>query len=231
MNIKGSYKFKILLTDGTYRIINGTNLITFLGGSFFLNRAINDEHSTLKYICLGNGTNPASISDESLGNETIRKECVKMVDADNKKIILTANFTPAQLLGTTEIGVANDTILISHDIYEKITNSTLEGNIGEIEVEYTFELSTSSIRSNWTYKSDEEYAPYDVYYIDEPNNVISVLEENNNYGYRRVNKLNSLKSITGAYYYDSTLKKLYIRSSNSGDPNNNVILVQNSIKK
>lgn len=227
MNIKGRYKFTIILHDGTERIINGTNLITFLGGSFFLNRAINDEHSTMKYLCLGNGTNPASVNDKSLGNETTRKECVKTVDADNHKIILTANFTPSQLLGTTEIGVANDDILISHDIYEKITNSTLEGNIGEIEVEYTFELSTSSIRSNWTKKTDTEYNPYNVYYIDEPNNVVTVTEENNNYGYRRVNKLNSLKSITGAYYYDSTLKKLYIRDSTGGNPNNNIILVQN----
>ena len=227
MNIKGRYKFKILLQDGTLRIIDGTNLITFLGGNFFLNRAINEEQSALKYICLGNGTNPADVEDKSLGNETIRKECVKTVDPDKKQIILTATFTPSQLLGTTEIGVANDNILISHDIYEKITNTTLAGNIGEIEVEYTFELSTSSIRSNWVQKSDEEYAPYDVYYIDEPNYVVSVIEENNNYGYRRANQLNTLKSITGAYYYDSTLKKLYIRDSTSGNPNNNTIIVQN----
>lgn len=227
MNIKGRYKFTIYLNDGTTRFLAGTNLITFLGGSFFLNRAVNDEHGTMKYICLGNGTNPASVTDNSLGNETIRKECIKTVDADNKKIILTCNFTPAQLLGTTEIGVANDDILISHDVYEKITNSTLEGNIGEIEVEYTFELSTSSIRSNWTRKSDEEYNPYNVYYIDEPNPIISVLEEDNNYGYRKVNQLNSLKSLTGAYYYDSTLKKLYIRTSGNSDPNDNSIIVQN----
>lgn len=227
MNIKGSYKFTIYLTDGTTRFLTGTNLITFLGGSFFLNRAVNDEHGTMKYICLGNGTNPASVSDEGLGNETIRKECVKSVDADNKKIILTCNFAPGQLLGTTEIGVANDDILISHDVYEKITNATLEGNIGEISVEYTFELSTSSIRSNWTRKSDEEYNPYNVYYIDEPNTIISVLEEDNNYGYRKVNRLNSLKSLTGAYYYDSTLKKLYIRTSGNSDPNDNTIIVQN----
>ena len=78
--IKGSYTFKIPLKNGTVKLIQGNNLITFFGTSFFLNRAINEEFNTIKYIVLGNGTNTPHIMDEVLGNETIRKECSSSVD-------------------------------------------------------------------------------------------------------------------------------------------------------
>lgn len=226
MNIKGSYKFKIPLKDGTIRTITGENLITFQGESFFLNRWINDEFNSIQYIVLGNSTNRPQKMDTKLGNETIRHNCVKTAYPEDKKIVLTSKFLASELLGTTEIGVCNDIVLISHDVYEKIKSTHIEGNIGEIEVEYTFQLTTSGIRDGWTQKSGDDYINYNIYYVDEPNEVISVYEENNSYGYARVYQLDSLKTKTGAFYYDLTLKKLYIRNSGDRNPNNDVILVQ-----
>ena len=137
--IKGSYTFKIPLKNGTVKLIHGNNLITFFGTSFFLNRAINEEFNTIKYIVLGNGTNTPDIMDEVLGNETIRKECSSSVDNAYKQIILKSNFLASDLLGVTEIGVCatnttNEPVLISHDVFSKITHDDIMDSIGEIEV-------------------------------------------------------------------------------------------------
>ena len=144
---------------------------------------------------------------------------------DNKRILLTVNFDINELLGTTEIGVANDDILISHDVYEKITNSTLESSIGEVEVEYSFQLSTSAIRSDWN-ELTSTYNGYNIYYTNEPNEIIGVLEENTNCGYRKTSSLNELSQYMGAYYYDRGLGYLYIRNTKGTNPVNDTILVQ-----
>ena len=230
--IKGSYTFKIPLKNGTVKLIHGNNLITFFGTSFFLNRAINEEFNTIKYIVLGNGTNTPHIMDEVLGNETIRKECVSSVDNTYKQIKLTSNFLASDLLGVTEIGVCatnttNEPVLISHDVFSKITHEDITDSIGEIEVEYIFQLTTSSIRSGWEQKIGEYYTEYNIYYVDEPNEVISVFEENNNIGYSRVYQLEHLREHKAVFYHDTTLKKLYIRNSKNSNPNNDMIIVQN----
>ena len=51
MNIKGSY----VIRAGN-KIIRGNNIITLLGESFFMNRAINNEFDPLKYIVFGNSS-------------------------------------------------------------------------------------------------------------------------------------------------------------------------------
>lgn len=222
INIKGSYIFR---QNGKI-IFEGDNLITFQGESFFLNRPLNENFNTMKYIVLGNGRNRPRKMDTKLGNETSRKECVRQADLDTKRMVLTCSFTTSEVLGVSEIGVANDNILISHDVFEKITDSSLTSSIGDIEVEYSFQLSTSAIRSGWTKKTDDDYGEYNIYYIDEPNEIIGVLEDNTHCGYRKVNSVNELLTNTGAYYYDRGLNKLYIRNSRNTDPNVDTIIVQ-----
>ena len=236
IDIKGSYKFKTHNKQGEEVILfTGENLITFFGESFFLNRPINNEFNTMKYIVLGNASNRPRKMDSALGNETIRKECIRQADLDYKRILLTCNFTTQEIIGTSEIGVANDTILISHDVYEKIKAADLTNSVGEITVEYAFQLSTSSIRTGWTQKLDEgtvdtddykPYTQYNIYYIDEPNEVIGVFEDNTQCGYRKVNSVDTLRDVYGAYFYNRSLNRLYIRNTRNNNPDNDTILVQ-----
>lgn len=221
INIKGSYVFR---QNGEV-ILRGTNLITFQGESFFLNRPINNNFNSMKYIVLGNGLNQARKMNIKLGNETLRKECVKTADLDNKRILLTVNLNASEVIGTSEIGVANEDILISHDVYERITDGDLNSSVGDIEVEYSFQLSTSAIRSDWK-KLTGSYENNNIYYISEPNEIIGVLEDNTNCGYRKTNSFAELITYFGAYYYDRSIGQLYIRTSRNTDPVNDTIIVQ-----
>ena len=221
INIKGSYVFR----QNGQIILEGENLITFYGESFFLNRPINNNFNTMKYIVFGNGNNVPRKMDNKLGNETLRRECVRRADLDNKRILLTVNLSTSELIGTSEIGVANDDILISHDVYEKIHASDLNSSVGEIEVEYSFQLSTSSIRNDWK-QLTSSFPDSNIYYIAEPNEIIGVLEDNTNCGYRKTNSLEELSGYLGAYYYNRGLGHLYIRTSRNSDPVNDVIIVQ-----
>jgi len=221
INIKGSYVFR---QNGEV-ILRGTNLITFQGESFFLNRPINNNFNAMKYVVLGNGLNQPRKMNTKLGNETLRKECVKKADLDNKRILLTVNLSASEVIGTSEIGVANDDILISHDVYERIHDSDLNSRVGEIEVEYSFQLSTSAIRSDWK-KLTGSYENNNIYYISEPNEIIGVLEDNTNCGYRKTNELGELAMYQGAYFYDRSIGQLYIRTSRNTDPVNDTIIVQ-----
>ena len=209
INIKGSYVFR----QNGQVILKGTNLITFYGESFFLNRPINNNFNTMKYVLLGNGLNQPRKMNNKLGNETLRKELLKL------------NLSASEVIGTSEIGVANDDILISHDVYERIHSSDLNSSVGEIEVEYSFQLSTSGIRSDWKHLTSS-YENSNIYYVVEPNEIIGVLEDNTNCGYRKTNSLDELATYLGAYYYDRGLGQLYIRTSRNTDPVNDTIIVQ-----
>ena len=63
-------------------------------------------------------------------------------------------------------------------------------------------------------------------YIDEPNEIIGVLEDNTHCGYRKASSMNELLTSTGVYYYDRGLNKLYIRNTRNTDPNIDTIIVQ-----
>lgn len=217
ITLKGSY----VLKTKNQVIKSGSNLITFLGESFFLNRAVNNEFDPMKYIVFGNSSLNAKKSDISLGNETVRKRCVSEVDLDTKQIILKCSCTTSEILNTTEIGVANDLILISHDIYEAIDSSYLPENIDTIEVTYTFDLATSSTRGNWEHYTsiNTGNTDYNIYYTAEENEVVGVTEDNTKSGYRKVASLNSLKSVNGGYYYDNSMNYLFIRTIKHDNPN------------
>lgn len=227
INIKGSY----IIKSGKH-IIRGNNLITLLGESFFLNRAINNEFSPINYIVLGNSSISALKSDMSLGNETVRKKCVCEVDLETKQILLTCSCTADEILGTTEIGVANDDVLISHDVYDVIDDEFLTNDIDSVEITYTFDLNTSSQRTNWKHYSsiDTSTTKYNIYYTVEENPVVSVSEEVSGVskslnGYKGVKSINELKNLSGAYFYDANTKTLFICTVNHDNPEKYKILI------
>jgi len=218
MKIHGSYVFKqkdkILLT--------GNNIITLLGESFFMNRAVNQHFDPIQYIVLGSSNSRPKKSDVNLGNLTVKKQVESSVDLTNKKIILKATFEAGEVLGTCEIGVANDDILISHDIYEKMTSTFLEDSIGTVDVEYTFELTTGSIRKDFNKVADKDYT----YWIAEPSLVVGVTEKDTNCGLRSVSSIDEVESVIGSYYYSISTKNLYIHTTRNSNPNLENIIIE-----
>ena len=218
MKIHGSYVFKqkdkILLT--------GNNIITLLGESFFMNRAVNQHFDPIQYIVLGSSNSRPKKSDVNLGNLTVKKQVESSVDLTNKKIILKATFEAGEVLGTCEIGVANDDILISHDIYEKMTSTFLEDSIGTVDVEYTFELTTGSIRKDFNKVADKDYT----YWIAEPSLVVGVTEKDTNCGLRSVSSIDEVDSVIGSYYYSLSTKNLYIHTTRNSNPNLENIIIE-----
>ena len=101
MKLRGSYVFK----QNNKVILKGNNLITLLGESFFMNRAVNQHFEPIKYILLGSSNARPKKTDVSLGNLTVKKQVTSSVDLTNKKIILEATFEAGEVLGTCEIGV------------------------------------------------------------------------------------------------------------------------------
>ena len=209
LDVTGKYKIKIPITTmfmNTTAVISGENLITLFGESFFMNRCINDEFNPIKYIALGNASNNPKKTDMKLGNETNRKVCVCLADLNLKQLILTANFKAAQVIGTSEIGVFNDQVMISHDRFNKIDDGFL-GLTGEVEVEYVFQFSTGALKGGWKQVTGQS----NIFYIAEPNNVVGVCERSSNVWYYRVDNLNDLTTTRGAYFYETGSKNLYIR--------------------
>ena len=204
MKIKGSYIFK----QKDKIILEGNNLITLLGESFFMNRAVNQHFEPIKYIMLGSSNARPKKSDVNLGNLTVKKQVASSVDLNNKRIILEATFEAGEVLGTCEIGVANDDVLISHDIYEKMTSSFLEDSIGEVDVTYTFEITTGNIRKDFNKVADKNYT----YWIAEPALVVGVTEKDTNSGLRVVSSIEDVESTVGSYYYSIQTKNLYIHT-------------------
>lgn len=216
--LRGSYVFK----QNNKVILKGNNLITLLGESFFMNRAVNQHFEPIKYILLGSSNARPKKTDVSLGNLTVKKQVTSSVDLTNKKIILEATFEAGEVLGTCEIGVANDDILISHDIYEKMTSTFLEDSIGEVDVTYTFELTTGSIRKDFNKVADKDYT----YWIAEPSMVVGVTEKDTNSGLRVVSSIADVESNVGSYYYSIQTKNLYIHTTRSSNPNLENIIIE-----
>ena len=223
-NLTGSYTIQIPVQNmflNTSIKVKSHNIITVFGESFFLNRAINDNFDPIQYICLGNGKNKANKNDIQLGNETIRKKCVKNVNLDKKQIILNANFPVKDIYGTSEIGVHNGKVLISHDLYEKLDENFLTPTIGDVTVTYVFQFSTGTYKTGWKTATSTT----NTYYVAEPNTVIGVSENEGN-AYRRVNSKTLVDSTNGSFWYDSDTSNLYIHTVDGTDPNNKEIIVQ-----
>ena len=225
-----------MILEGFYKIsqknnvlCEGHNIITLLGESFFLHRAIDSEFNPIQYIVLGNSSIRANKNDLTLGNEITRKTCRKKIDLDKRQIILNCNCSVRDIENSSEIGVANDSILISHDVYE-LEENLLDPSLGDVEIQYVFQLATLTDRTDWKYASSLDLITYDdndnelsrescnIYYIYEDDNVVNVLEKNSNSGYHSVSSKEALQNTLGAYYYDVETKTLYIRTIGNDDP-------------
>ena len=225
--IIGVYTFHIniqgMFLNETLHITN-TNLITLKGKSFFLHRWIDNEFEPIKYICLGKGDARPLESDGNLGSETCRKLCDTKVYPRENLLEISCNFTASEVVDTCEIGVCNDKLLISHDLYETLSSEVIGDLSSNIYLTYNFHISPGSVRNHWSYS--EIYKNH-IYYIYEPVKVTGVLEFNTKSGYVRKNNVNDLKTNRGCYYYDNKSKNLYIRTSDDSNPNNNEIIIQN----
>lgn len=201
INIKGHYK---IIQDKKI-IYESDNLITFYGEIFILNRMINNTFEPIEYLVIGNAHNTPLKTDISLGNETSRRTCDKKADITNSLIRLTSSFNTDEIVGASEIGVATDKFLISHDTFEKINSEVINTLIGTVEIEYTFEFQTSTIRQDWTLANDCTCT----YYVYEPSYVVGVFE-NKNIGYTQVNSKEEVEEKQATFYYDFNLHNLYI---------------------
>lgn len=201
LDIKGHYRFK----QDNKIILEGNNLITFYGEIFLLNRCINNNFNPLEYIVLGNARNTPLKTDIKLGNETVRQSCSKEADINTNSIILRNSFTAEDMIGITEIGVATDKFLVSHDVFEKIDNTIITNLLGTVEVEYIFTFNTSTVKSNWTPSTQYK----NVYYTYEPSYVNNVIQDNI-HGYTRMDTVERLEEYGASYYYDTNTRNLYI---------------------
>lgn len=242
-NILGEYCFKIPLTTmfiNEIIVVKHENLITTMGESFFLNRCLNDNFNPIQYICIGNGINTPSKKDVKLGNETKRNTCTQIVDSDTTQIKLSTSFTGEELIGASEIGVLTTKldgteILISHDVFNDtiLKEEFMYGLTGNISLDYYFHFSTSQLKTGWTqYGADRN-----VYWVFEPNDVISIYDNTTSYGLRKVNSVTSVQDIKNSYYHDTVhTNNLYIHLyhgseigsvSYAPNPNTHEIIVQN----
>ena len=225
MRIKGTYLFEIPITTmfiNTTLKIYGENLITLFGTSFFMHRWIDNEFDPIKYIVLGKGTKRPLITDEELGSETCRKLCKTNVNLNTKTLEISATFTAKEILNTTEIGVANDKILISHDLYTILSEDVIGELTTTINLTYNFHLDTGSLRTKWTKSSQNNK----LYYVYEPTKVTGVIEYNTGSGYVRKNTMQEVINHKGSYFYDNTSKNLYVRTSDDTHPDQNEIIIQ-----
>ena len=225
VNLKGKYTICIpfqTMFMNEKLCIRGENLITLQGESFFMNRWINNEFEPIKYIVLGKATARPLKTDTKLGQETVRKECSSKADLNLGKVNLTATVSASEILDTTEIGVANDEVLISHDIYEKISATLLGDITSSVNINYSFVLVTGGIRGDWK-------ASGNAYFVYEPNNVVGVMELVSGSGYKQVATRNAL--VPGSYYYDINTRNVFIRTVRDVNPNTLQIVVQTKSKK
>ena len=114
-HIKGEYWFTFNITTMFLNetvTIHGRNLITFLGESFFLTRAFDNEFTPIQYIVLGKSNITPDKQDIDLGNETLRLKPKFKVDLQSKQLILEADAEAKQMNGICEIGAHNGEVLI-----------------------------------------------------------------------------------------------------------------------
>ena len=225
INITGEYKIK---QDGKL-IYSSTNLVTFYGLVYFLNRCISDEFTPMKYICLGNSEVVPSKSDTKLGNELIRRNCTCTANIDKGLLELHSSFNSNEIIGITEIGVHNGNFLISHDTFKEIETDMLVNPIGSVEVEYVFNFSTATVRNGWVKLENYEnisLSGKSIYWIYEPNNVLGVYEEDTYNGFYKVNSMETLISTQGSYFYDTNKENIYIHLRDTDTITTHDILVQ-----
>ena len=218
--IKGKYK----ICQDNIIIYEGENLITSSGEWFFLNRCINNDYTPMKYIVMGNGESVPLKTDERLGNLLTKKTASRIANLKEKAVDLKASFTASEVIGTTEIGVMNtDNVLISHDVFKEIKSENLTNPIGAVEITYSFQFSTATMREGWinTLVNNQK-----VYYIYEPSNIIGVYENITKNGYKKVPSTAECASLECSYYYDVNDKLLYVHTTGKANPDSLELIIQ-----
>ena len=231
-NIYGEYTFNIPLQTMFLNkniTIKGNNMITQLGESFFMNRCLNDTFNPISDIVIGTGIDTPKKEDDRLGNETARSSVITSVDITNKQLILKTSFTAKEIKGTTEIGVittnqSNEEVLISRDVFteNQINDTFLTGAIGQIEIEYIFQFSTSHLKNEWT--QHESYS--NIYYTYEPSTVTAVFENTTGNGYQKRLSITEVANNKATFYYDYNTQNLYVQTSRSNNPKNEELMIQ-----
>lgn len=225
MQLAGHYKITIPVTTmfcNKKIEIHRKNIITTMGESFFLHRAIDDEYKPIQYIVLGKSNNHARKNDLTLGRETVRKKCIKRVELDKHRIRLSVSFTAKELIGTKEIGVHNGDVLLTHDVYDDLPAEIISITTSEITVDYYIELATGAIRTTeWQLSTGKTFT----YYLVEPNTVTGILESNTRNGYSRVNSITEVEATKNSYFHDDTTKNLYIHPSTNRTPSTEDIII------
>ena len=184
-------------------------MITTLGRSLLMNRAVNDRMKPITYMALGKGTNNPSRQDLHLGKETVRKLADYTVDIENNVLIFKAGFIAKEVLNTTEIGLfTEEDILVSRDVYETVTDDILEDTTSTINMEYRIHFDTAGVHKKWYTSSIEDT----ILYRYENNPVIGVRELNTDTGYIRARSLEEGQA-KARYYYDISTRNLYIKTS------------------
>lgn len=209
INIKGKY----VIYQDNHIIREGENLITQLGEGFFLNRCINDETNPMQYIVVGNGDTVPLKTDDRLGNELVRKTASSTANLNEISVDLIASFSASEIMGVSEIGVANDKILISHDVFNEIDSDALLYPVGEVKVVYSFQFSTATIRQGWV-----EIEDTNMYRVYEPSTIIMVYENTTKNGYVKVDSEEVCNSKSSSYYYNKDIQVLYVHTSNGNHP-------------
>ena len=186
-------------------------MITTLGRSLLMNRAVNDIMTPITYLALGKGTNNPSRQDLKLGKETIRKLTDYTVDIENNVLIFEASFTAKEVLNTTEIGLfTEDDVLVSRDVYDTVTDDILEDTTSAINMEYRIHFDTAGVHKKWSTSTTAN----DILYRFENNPVIGVREINTDTGYLKVDSLEDLDDLSKAgYFYDVVSRNLYVKTS------------------
>lgn len=199
--------------------IRGENLITFLGESFFLTRAFDNEFPPIKYIVLGKSNVTPDKQDIDLGNETLRLTPRKKVDLHQKQLILEAEVEAKSIEGVCEIGAHNGEVLISHDVFPIIDAQAL-GLSGKVSIKYVFTLTTGYKTNRWESSTKKQYA----YYTTVKDFVTSVSEQDTNTGYRKVESVDQLEEAT--YYYNNGSQTLYIQCTRNESPAQHQIIIK-----
>ena len=91
-----------------------------------------------------------------------------------------------------------------------------------MDVTYTFELTTGSIRKDFNKVANKDYT----YWIAEPSMVVGVTEKDTNSGLRVVSSINDVESNVGSYYYSIQTKNLYIHTTRNSNPNLENIIIE-----
>ena len=240
--IKGEYKIS---NSKGETLLHHFNLITKSGEEYFLRRWISQTSEVINSVGVSTGTNNPTWNDTGLNIVFENSEIVypkfvtpsKKINLNNKEVILEATFPSDTINNTTEIGVyaSNGTptyntvtgtysnaVLISHDVYSKITAPSNS----ELTLNYRFSIDNSREVKSWTnyyIETSTGMINTNVYYINLNETIINIKEDNFT-TYTQVESLDTVINQTGTYIQEDG--KVYIHTTDSEKPDDHEINIE-----